>query len=364
MNGKLKAVVSIAPVIVTVVAVTGVAAAVVLYNYPQEWLTVLNVGLSAILTSALVSLYYGQLSVLQSQEDLKRTEMNLEIRRQHTEVLRKRVVAWHGNTEPTQMPDNPLPVPQNSNERGLPEVRQTGFRSAPKGVDAATYPENRDFQVVPEGLQNDAFLNDFINNHVNEVNQVINDIDRYQTNFANLRSQFADSLAFDFGPVDESYEIQWADRLPIWIFNELLKFSQRPEREGGRQDRYQSVSSYIEYMIGASLISDVQPQENTFTIRYRDEGPIVAVVELCELEPTDIGRIEDDVMVYFRSRFRSDSKSIIETWPDQTIARALRELHRGEEAIEELEEKLEQYEGVPIYDGSCKYIENADVSNW
>ncbi len=79
---------------------------------------------------------------------------------------------------------------------------------------------------------------------------------------------------------------------------------------------------------------------------------------------TDIGEIKQDVISYFESRFQLKLESVVEEWPDQTVARALRELQQGEEAIEELEQKLEEYAGRPIYDGDCKYINNADVSNW
>lgn len=364
LKGKMRSAVLLAPVIITTIAVVGTVAAVILYKIPERWLTALNVGVSAILTAALVSLYYGQISVLQSQEDLKRTEINMEIRKQHTEALRKRVAAWHGNTEPTQMSDNPLPVPRNDDERGLPRANSTGFSSAPGEVDVAVPFEDREFDVVPIGLQDDPFLDDFVNNHANDVNKCVKSIERHQAKFDSLRSQFVDSLDLNFGPVDESYEIEWASGLPIWVFSELLRFAQRTDNEEKPQERHQNISNYVKYMSDTVQVSGVQPQKNSFTLRHRTDGPVVAIVKLSELEMTDIGEIKQDVISYFESRFQLKLESVVEEWPDQTVARALRELQQGEEAIEELEQKLEEYAGRPIYDGDCKYINNADVSNW
>jgi len=111
-------------------------------------------------------------------------------------------------------------------------------------------------------------------------------------------------------------------------------------------------------------ISSVRYEDNSFTLRHSDDGPPVAFVKMTERELINVSNINEDVMVYFRSRFQRELEPVVEDWPDQTIARALRELQQGEEAIEELEQKLEEYAGRPIYDGDCKYIDNADVSNW
>ena len=342
------------------VAIGALAVLITVRDYPKQWLTALNVVTSALLSAALVTLYYRQSSILQSQKDLKETEMNLEVRKQHTEALRERVVAWHGNAEPTQVPDSPLLTSHVDDDRGLPRVTSTGFTSAPNTAGLIVPSEDKEFNAIPVGLRDDPYLNDFIDNHAGDVKQVTEDVERYQREFDNLRSQFADSLHLDFGSVDESYEIEWTSQFPFWIFSELLILCQKPKEELSNK----SARDYIESMTEDVEISSVRYEDNSFTLRHSDDGPPVAFVKMTERELINVSNINEDVMVYFRSRFQRELEPVVEDWPDQTIARALRELQQGEEAIEELEQKLEEYAGRPIYDGDCKYIDNADVSNW
>lgn len=65
----------------------------------QEWAAVIS-GLGSIaLTAGLVYLYSRQTSIQEDQQDLLRRELNREVRQGHTETLRKRIRAWHGDID-------------------------------------------------------------------------------------------------------------------------------------------------------------------------------------------------------------------------------------------------------------------------
>jgi hypothetical protein len=194
-------------------------------NYADQWLTVLNIATSVALTTALVVLYYRQSSILRSQKDLKETEIDLEVRKQHTEVLRERVIAWHGNTEPTQMPDDPLFERRNNGQTdsGLPQVTDVGFKPADAGPSFARSIEESEFHTIPPGLRDDPFLVDFLQNHGVEVNQARKQVERHQAEFSSIRSKFTKQLEAEFRPANTEYEIEWVADFSLGIFRSLLQ---------------------------------------------------------------------------------------------------------------------------------------------
>lgn len=323
-------------------------------------LTILNIAVSAALTAALIILYYRQSSILQSQKDLKQKEINLEIRKEHTKVLQQRVVAWHGDTEPARLTDSSLSEQQT--DSGLPQVEDLGFKSADGETPTAEPIEESEFNTIPSSLRDDPFLEDFLQNHAKEVERIRKRIERHQSSFSSYREDFIDEFNQNIGQVEESYEIEWEDDFPLWVFNRMLIFIQKQEKVKNCGE-YRDIENYIEFLCGNIEVDDnpVKGLELRFKDKNRQDETTIASSKNIEKErATEIP--ENKILNAGKVGLRRELTPVIKNWPHKKIENAAEELESGKEEVNRLDIKLERYARRPVYNHDCEYIESIDVS--
>ncbi|WP_207587187.1 hypothetical protein [Halomontanus rarus] len=329
------------------------------HYFGSTGLTVVDLTVSAILTAALVILYFRQTTILESQHDLLAQELNREARQQHTETLRERVRLWHGNPDREQ-PDDPL----DHSGLNIPAVNRASFESAPNGSYAVSFPEEISFQVIPYQLDGDRYLEDLLQNHAPDLRETKEEIEQLQEDFVALREDFLKSFDADIVRETEDYTLESAGYFDRWMFDFLVRLEREDEMdfEGIRErvrtqiergnTRFESDDHQI--WISADLGGGRSMAVYSATL---DEGAVEEgdVEELREYE----SEVEDetlDVLNEVVDRLETNH-------PYEQVVKAADVLDTAESAIDELEKLLLEYDGRPIYPGDCKYLEEARISS-
>lgn len=313
--------------------------------------TVLDLAISAVLSAALVILYFRQTTILESQRNLLTQELNREARQHHTETLRERVRIWHGNPD-KETAENPL----NQPDMNLPRVLGASFKSAPTGIYAALSPEEEPFQVVPDQLQGDRYLNDLLQNHAPDLREKKEEIERLHSRFVSLREEFKEEYNGDVVEKEE-YTLHPADFFTRWIFELVIRLN-RGDFEDFDELREQALPR-IE-----SGDTGLHPDKPWIWIRVDRGGGRALGIYSARTDSYDREELQElrpDAKEDVQEVARQATERIDEDYPYELAHEAAEILDDAEEAVLELERILEEYEGRPIYPGDCKYLEEARI---
>jgi len=314
-------------------------------------LTLLNIALSAILTAALVILYFRQTNILESQRNLLTQELNREARQQHTETLRDRVRTWHGNPD-RETPDDLIESPQ----RNFPVIKPSSFASAPNGYYTRTFED--EFQVIPDQLEDDRYLQDLLENHATDLQDTKDEIEDLHERFVALRDQFDESIEVDAVREKEAYTLRPREYFFQWIFEYLV----RDER--GFFDDFDDLRADALSMFEqgeARLDSD----ENRILVLAGIGGGDKRVIYHADNSSSDLEDIDG-----LELEAKEDVEEIVgdvldhieEQHPIDQAVEAAKILDEAQEAVDTLDQLLIEYDGRPIFPGDCKYLEEARIS--
>jgi hypothetical protein len=316
-------------------------------------LTLTDITVSALLTTALVILYSRQTQMLESQRDLLTQEMNREARQQHTETLRERIRLWHGKPATTNTPDQ-----SKSSDTNLPSVGYSSFNSAPTGGVDTNGSDEGEFRVIPYHLTDDRYLRDLLDNHATDLDEKKAEIKELQQKFQSLRKEFREGFDDAIVEKKEGYTIEPAEYFSHWIFEQLVA-----EKRG----KYEDYDDMRERVIGRLREGRItkHPEEPRIWILVnlgdRNQAVYSAVGRSADWDPnidkkSDIGNETERIVAEVFDAIESEA-------PYETIEEAASVLDKGEDAIGELKQLLVEYDGRPIFTGDCKYLKEARLSS-
>ncbi|WP_137287717.1 hypothetical protein [Halorussus salinisoli] len=321
-------------------------------DFSGDWLTAIDIAISAILSAALVALYFKQTRILESQRELLTQELNREARQQHTETLRERVRLWHGNPD-RETGETPIDGP----DMNLPGVAGASFKTAPVGSYAVTPLDEEEFEIIPSQLQGDRYLQDLLNNHAPDLREAKEEIERLHHRFVSLREEFREEYDESEIVEKEEYKLEPADFFSRWVFEQIVLLGR--DRYDGLEDLQDVAISRLE-----KGDSGVHSDEPLIWIRVDRGGGSSFAIYSASID--DYNREELNEL---RSSAEEDTKELVEQaltkidkeHPYSLAYEAAEVLDDAKEAIEELERILMEYEGRPIYTGDCKYLDEAKI---
>ncbi|SFB72092.1 hypothetical protein SAMN05444422_101465 [Halobiforma haloterrestris] len=334
------------------VVVLGISAAAYQY-FGSTGLTAVDLTVSALLTVALVILYFRQTLLLESQRDLLTQELNREARQQHTETLRDRVRLWHGNPD-KKTASNPIDQPQ----RNLPAVKDASFETAPTGSYSMAFPDDEPFQVIPHHLQGDRYLEDLLQNHAPNLRKKKNEIDQLHGRFVSMRDKFVRSFEEGIVRDEAMFTIEPADYFGRWMFEFLVAY------ERGKYEDFAELRGRIQSQLEAGT-TGLHPDEPRLWIRADIGGnssrAAYSVVHKSgnrEALREHQSAVKEDVI----DLVQQVVDQLEEDYPYYHTEEAAAVLDEAAEAIDDLENLLVEYDGRPIYPGDCMYLEEARIS--
>ena len=329
--------------------------AVAFDEFGSAGVTVLDLSVSAVLTAALVILYFRQTTILKSQKELLTQELNREARQKHTETLRERVRIWHGDPD-NEQPENPVQGP----DLNIPEVRRTSFESAPRGFMEAAFPRDEDsFQVIPGQLEGDRYLEDLLENHAPDLQKKKEEIEELHDQFTSLRDEFV--AEYDDGVVieKEEYTLEPVDSLAEWIFERLI-LKERGYYEDFDELRERSLAKVSDGE------TSIHPDEPKIWIQVKVGNMVASGIYSANISESSYSREEYHEL---RPEAQEDAEKAVdkvlgkigEEYPYELAHEAADVLDDAQEEVIELERILMEYEGRPIYSGDCHYLEEAQL---
>lgn len=310
----------------------------------KDWGPVISGLGSLALTGGLVYLYSRQTSIQESQQDLLRRELNREVRQGHTDTLRKRIRAWHGDMDEIGVSEEAF----FSDETNLPKVKGASVEPAPALITVAG--EEPEFRVIPEAIEHDRYLHDLLENHAPDLKEAKQEIENQYERFSDARDAFISE--YSDAPVIENdqYAIRPMDHYPRWVFERAVLFH-RKQRDVDK-DRLRNI---IESHIGNSSSVNVDTATKFFSGL---EGPGTYEATIKSGDFDEYGLYEDEieeqvVNIHF--------DAIDEIGDDGIYAHAVeaaRVLDEMSQSVEELKAKLVEHEGHPVYLDDCPYLED------
>lgn len=321
-------------------------------RYGNTGITVLNFVVSGVLTASLVILYFRQTTILESQRDLLTRELNREARQQHTETLRERVRTWHGNPDNESSLD-PIEVP----EQTLPRVNQASFESPSTGWGMAATSVDDTFQVIPDKLQDDRYLEDLLANHAPDLQEAKEEIEGLHERFTALREEFGQEYQDGIIHDDDQRTFKPRDDLAKWIFD-LEVMRERDELHSPLREMA------LQQIDGAGTATRPDDAQILIKVDRRNKlNQIIYSVKLPEAssDPDELRELSGDVKEDAKEVIVGVLEKIDGEYPYELAHEAADTLDEASEAIAELEQILIEYEGRPIYTGDCKYLREARV---
>lgn len=312
----------------------------------QEWSVVIS-GLGSIaLTLGLVILYW-------KQHGLLRRELNREVRHQHTEVLRERIRAWHGDLEEIGQSDEPI----LQDPTHLPNVQGASVKSAPGVIQVVG--EETEFRVVPAVIEDDLYLQDLLNNHAPELKALKETIEDKYRYFENTREKFLQGYTAGERIENEEYLIEPREHLANWAFEQAVLLNREYHRDRDKE-RLKSIAESA--LDDASYFNQ---DENIwfYSPEPKDGAPATYTVTPITHGVEDYREIEDEVIEELKALHieRIDEIEDLDVYHHAIEAAEILDSLVFE--IEELRAKLVEYEGHPLYQGNCQYLKDASVSN-
>lgn len=185
-------------------------------SWLQEWSAVISGLGTLVLTSGLVLLYYRQNSIQEDQQDLLRRELNREVRQGHSDTLKKRIRAWHGNMDEISVPETGW----FSDETNLPKVQAAAVDPAPPIVQVAG--RDPEFRVVPEAIEDDRYLQDLLDNHASDLYELKEEIESQYSDFDEAREAFVTAYPDATVIETDDYVIRPRSEFAKWVFERAV----------------------------------------------------------------------------------------------------------------------------------------------
>ncbi|WP_254810715.1 hypothetical protein [Natronosalvus amylolyticus] len=309
----------------------------------REWGPLLSAIGSFTLTGALVYLYYQQHSLL-------RYDLNREHRRQHSETLRKRIREWHGNIDPIIDEDATF-LPEEDN---LPRVGTTSVESAKE--QAYVFGEDSTFRVVPYSLENDRYLEDLLENHAPELRELKADLESLHADFLDCRETFCDT--FEPGPSHEAeaYVLEPTEKYSRWVFDSALRLHR--EDSTSSKDRLKDIATDAveNQRIGANQEKQFYSADSRGDTSYYTYE---ATIKSGDYE--DFAEFDDELEERVLDFYIEAIDDIGDTGGYEPTVEAANILDEMEIKVKQLRTELVEYEGRPLYMGSCEHLERMSV---
>lgn len=312
-----------------------------------------SVVISGFLTATLVALYFQQTKLLKGQTDLRTQEINREARRNHTEVLQRRIYAWLGTEELPRVIGSVEEIMEETNEQ-LPNVKSADV--VPPGTYNTGYDGPDDFWVVPPELERDRYFDDLLDEHAPELQRRRRRINELYVEFSKYRARFTEEFE-GASRSGDGFRVEPDVYLPEWVFEGIVEI-ERDLEEGWEAELD---------LIDTSFDRGGEEFEDKNKIRYRDrprearykQRAIYAAVP-------DEGGIEvitdDQAAELAKEAVRATVDEIdVETEPYRYAAEAAARLDAIEEQIRELRADLVEYAGRQVITGECEYLDDAEV---
>lgn len=287
------------------------------------------------------------------QKNLKKSELNWEVREQHTEELRKRVRYWLGMEHKQDSY-----IAQFGDESYLPKVEDGKLLSAEESKPNAyqTDTSNSDFYVYPTELDGDRYLIDFLENHAPEIASKCEEIQSAKTHLDELENEFVEEIGevkITFQSFPHLDEITMTADYKRDLFERLV-FAKRDTEYTEERIKRESVASIDGLELSQSFVGTTAPGHTRFSFSTSESnlsntGPHNMVSNpqglKQEVKSTLDEILEDDEYEFAREKTEAGAQV----------------LEDAEKVIENLENELVAYEGKPIYQGNCGFIESVGM---
>jgi len=314
------------------------------FNWLQEWAQVIAGLGSVLLTGGLVYLYW-------QQQNLLKRELNRDVRHRHTETLRKRIRAWHGDIDELGVSDD---AGFFSDETNLPRVRGSSVDPAAPLIDVVG--RDTEFRVVPEAIEDDRYLRDLLENHGSELRELKEEIEELYRDFESEKRDFRDEFSGGRVVDTEGYTLEPTQYFDEWVFQKAVILN----REHLRTDKNKLRS------IAEDSIDEARPSSDTATLSFTADARGNTTVYTYEAE------LKSDNLDYLDQYHDEIEEEVLEIYYDaidaigedgvyRHAAEAGQILDEMAEKIEELKAKLVEYEGHPLYMGDCPYLDEATL---
>jgi len=314
------------------------------FNWLQEWAQVIAGLGSVLLTGGLVYLYW-------QQQNLLKRELNRDVRHRHTETLRKRIRAWHGDIDELGVSDD---AGFFSDETNLPKVRGASVEPAAPLVDVVG--RDTGFRVVPEAIEDDRYLRDLLENHASELRELKEEIEELYQDFESAKSEFRSAFSDGRKVETEGYILEPTQYFDQWVFQKAVILNR--EHLSTDKERLRAIAE--DSMDETTARSD--PATVSFTADARGSARVYtyeARLKSDDLDDLDEYRdeIEEEVLeIYYDAIDDLGEEGVYRHAVD-----AAQILDEMAERIEELKAKLVEYEGHPLYMGDCPYLDEATL---
>jgi hypothetical protein len=306
-------------------------------SWLKEWASVVNIFSSLLLTGLLVLLYY-------QQHRLKKWEYNQDIRRRHTETLKERIRAWHGNIGSKNENTSNNPLQKSSN---LPKVKRATVKPAPGGVDTGDQP----FRAVPRELETDRYFDDLLQNHANDLRDLKKTIEQLYEDYEKSREEF--KAAYDMpAPInEEDYKIEGTEWFSDWLFECMVRIH-RPDVDISVDDVIDEIKTGIDgTYIGV-------PTDDYVSYAEHPGWPTKNMirVKIGSIDPSKWDMIQPSVEEACAEFCIKEIESISDDQASIHYRQGGDALKNMDRRVEELRATLVEYEGDIHYAGDCEYI--------
>lgn len=288
--------------------------------------------LTATATSAvlvLVTIYYA----IQTRRnvELLDTRHSREKRRYHTEVLRKYIVdEWLA---------------------ALPTVKRTEINPAPSKHEFQILGVTPEFRVVPEVLEGNPYLDDFLQNHAKDVNKIKEDLEELHKRFVEIRDTFYEEYD-NIQPVEDlPFRIETTNFFEEWAFERILLLERSIKNKeqlhndiekGIKNDKLHQQPPLKRYP-GDNTPSHTRYILKCWVLEEDEYGDTVT-------SPSNADELVIDALKQVINR--------LEECEEYTLGRRAAEvLDEAEKSCQKLQNSLIKYSGMEVYRGDCEYLE-------
>lgn len=314
-----------------------------LWSWLLTWDTAIGAFGSIGVSALLVALYA-------KQHGLLKQELNREMRINHTETLKKRIRAWHGDIDDIGVSNKP-PTEENSNN--LPTVYGASVDPAPAVMNLVGRED--EFRVVPETLEDDQYLQDLLNNHATELKELKQSIESQYEAFEYARNSFLEEFPGGETIETEHYTLQPMDFFSEWVFKRAVKLHRSQVDTSKEREK-----DIAETRLRGTNSADPEKA----AIRYSPVGEggistyeaVIASGDLHGDQDHEDEFLDDLIELHFEAIDDIDDTGVYEHAVE--AAEILDEMNIE---IEELRAKLVEYEGHPLFTGDCPYLDEASV---
>lgn len=311
-------------------------------SWLQTWDTAIGAIGSVVLSLMLVVLYA-------KQHGLLKRELNREVRRKHTETLKRRIREWHGDMDNVGLSDDP--AEQIRNGSNLPVVKSPSVEPAPAEISFVG--EEDDFRVIPETIEDDRYLQDLLENHAPDLRELKETIEDMNGEFVAAREAFVDECPEGETIDADGYYLRPMEYYPEWVFQRAVRIhrslyeTDRAREKGIAERRIQGANSADpeRAVIWYSPVSD--GGRSTYEAEF-DSG---------DLEETD--RFEDEIEDELARIHHEAIDDVRSDGVYRHAVEAAKTLDEMQRAVEDLRAKLVEHEGHPLYTEDCPHIQEA-----